>query len=158
MRRKRVLKILSFSVLISLFLIPIVFAIYRNVSNGNGTLSTATWNVSINQANENNNLSVIPAPNESTASYTINITSNSEVDAIYSIVINNLPSGVSVSIDNGEYVQETNNKIIFADVGTILYSDKDKTKKHSVTFKASSTASFVNNQEVDINVIARQSL
>ena len=157
MRKRRVLMILAITTLALLFLIPVVFALYRTSNAGNGTISTASWNVSINQLNENDYLSVVPGISESTANYAINITSNSEVDAIYSIVIDNLPTGVSVSADNGTtFTPAVNNKVIIADAGTMLYNGNPVTKRHVLIFKAASGTELVNNQAVDINVIARQ--
>lgn len=159
MQKNRVLKILSVMLLVSLFLVPIAFAMYRSVSNGNGTISTASWEVSINQLNENDYLSIIPGEDGTTASYAVNITSDSEVDAIYSFVINNLPAGVSVSADNGNtFIPSSNNKAIISDAGTILYTDTNKTKRHVLIFKADTGTALVNNQAIDINVIARQAL
>ena len=146
------------SILVILFIIPMSYAIYRSYSTGGVTIATASWNVSLNQNNVNNNLTIIPGENGTTASYTINITSNSEVDVIYSIVIENLPSGVSISLDDGSFVAANNNKVVFTDVGTILYSDANKNKSHVITIKANSNTQYVNNQEIDVNVIARQAL
>lgn len=146
------------SILVILFIIPMSYAIYRSYSTVGGNIATASWNVSLNQNNVNNNLTIIPGENGTTASYTINITSNSEVDVIYSIVIENLPSGVSISLDDGSFVAANNNKVVFTDVGTILYSDANKNKSHVITIKANSNTQYVNNQEIDVNVIARQAL
>ena len=149
---------ITISILVILFIIPMSYAIYRSYSTGGGNIATASWNVSLNQNNVNNNLTIIPGENGTTASYTINITSNSEVDVIYSIVIENLPSGVSISLDDGSFVAANNNKVVFTDVGTILYSDANKNKSHVITIKANSNTQYVNNQEIDVNVIARQAL
>ena len=146
------------SILVIFFIIPMSYAIYRSYSTVGGNIATASWNVSLNQNNVNNNLTIIPGENGTTASYTINITSNSEVDVIYSIVIENLPSGVSISLDDGSFVAATNNKVVFTDVGTILYGDANKNKSHVITIKANSNTQYVNNQEIDVNVIARQAL
>ena len=146
------------SILVILFIIPMSYAIYRSYSTVGGNIAAASWNVSLNQNNVNNNLTIIPGEAGTTASYTINITSNSEVDVIYSIVIENLPSGVSISLDDGSFVAANNNKVVFTDVGTILYSDANKNKSHVITIKANSNTQYVNNQEIDVNVIARQAL
>lgn len=146
------------SILVILFIIPMSYAIYRSYSTGGATIAAASWNVSLNQNNVNNNLTIIPGENGTTASYTINITSNSEVDVIYTIVIENLPSGVSISLDDGSFVAANNNKVVFTDVGTILYSDANKNKSHVITIKANSNTQYVNNQEIDVNVITRQAL
>ena len=87
-----------------------------------------------------------------------NITSLSEVDIIYTIVLNDVPQGVSVALDGGEFTAPTNNKIIFNEIGTIRYSDNNKTKSHILTFKAAQGTTYVANSEIDINVIARQRL
>lgn len=141
-----------------LFTIPLSYSLVKNLARTNSTINLATWNVSLNQSQENNYLSIVPNPNETTESYTVNITSQSEVDVIYSIIIENLPSGVSISLDGGTYVPASNNKVMFSDVGTIAYTDLTKTKSHTLTFKATSGASAVINQEVDVNVIVRQSI
>ncbi|MBR3161884.1 MAG: hypothetical protein IKF19_04055 [Bacilli bacterium] len=156
MRKRRVLRILSIVLLVSLFLVPIAFAIYRYGIAGDSSLSTAGWQVSINQQNENDHLSVISGQSGSTASYAVNITSNSEVDAVYSIVVNGIPTGVSVVLDGETVGNVVNNKAIFSDVGTILYNDSNKTKRHTLTFSAANNATIANNQSIDINVIARQ--
>lgn len=152
------LKMLIILFLGMIFFVGTTFSILNNSISGNGTVSLAEWSISLNQNNENNHLSIIPDPNGTTASYTLNIVSQSEVDIIYSIVIEDLPTGVSVSIDNGTFTQAINNTVTFSNFGTILYNDENKTKSHIITFKASSSAGFVNNQEVNINVIARQVL
>ena len=144
-------------VAILLIIIPITYAIFRSYTNANGSIVAATWNVTLKDSG-NNYLSIIPNSDISEASYNISITSQSQVDMVYSIIIEDLPSGVSVSLDNGDYISEINNKVIFSDVGTIAYSDNDKTKLHVISFKASGSASYVDNKEVNINVIARQLL
>lgn len=144
-------------IMIAIFLIiPSSYAIYKNIASSSKVIVTAEWDVDLNQNNINNYLSIVPEPNGTTASYALNITSQSEVDVIYSIVIRDLSDGVSVSLDNGQFIQEVNGIVTFADVSSILYSDAVKTKSHIVTFKADSTAQYVDDHEVNVNVIARQ--
>ncbi|MBQ9019120.1 MAG: hypothetical protein IJ097_02260 [Bacilli bacterium] len=156
--KDKILMIIIQILVLSFFMIPASYALYRSITNSNNSIATAEWNVVLNESQDNNYMSVIAGDSTSIASYTINITSKSEVDIIYSIVIDNLPSGVAISLDNGEFIEEVNNKVIFADVSTINYSDTNKTKSHTLTFKALSNAEYVNNEEVNINVIARQTL
>ena len=108
------------------------FAIYKNNSRANLLTTAATWDVSLN------------------------ITSQSEVDMLYNIVIDDLPSGVSVKLDNGSFIPESSGEVIFNNAGSILYSDVNKTKTHTLTFKAASGTSYVANEEININVITRQ--
>lgn len=153
LKNKKIIMIVAFLLIV----IPFSYALLRSINNANGNLVAATWNVTVNESG-NNYMSIAASPMDIEASYTIDVTSQSQVDMIYSIVIDGLPSGVSVSIDNGEFVQETNNKVTFSNVGTIAYSDTNKTKSHTLTFKATSSSNVVNEKEVDINVIARQAL
>lgn len=153
LKNKKIIMIVAFLLIV----IPFSYALLRSINNANGNLVAATWNVTVNESG-NNYMSIAASPMDIEASYTIDVTSQSQVDMIYSIVIDGLPSGVCVSINNGEFVQETNNKVTFSNVGTIAYSDTNKTKSHTLTFKATSSSNVVNEKEVDINVIARQAL
>ena len=143
------------SILVILFIIPMSYAIYRSYSTVGGTIAAASWNVSLNQNNVNNNLTIIPGTHNDT--YTLNVTNNSEVDVNYTVVISNLSPGVEVSFDNGTFQQQdVNNTITFTDVGSILYTDTNKTKTHTLTFKANTGATLVTDREVDIDVTIKQ--
>ena len=143
------------SILVILFIIPMSYAIYRSYSTGGVTIAAASWNVSLNQNNVNNNLTIIPGTHNDT--YTLNVTNNSEVDVNYTVVISNLSPGVEVSFDNGTFQQQdVNNTITFTDVGSILYTDTNKTKAHTLTFKANTGATLVTDREVDIDVTIKQ--
>ena len=133
------------------------YAIYKNSSVTNVVTTAAIWDVTLN-SNNNNTLSIVPDPDGSTATYTLNVTSQSEVDIIYNIVIDDIPSGVSVQLDNGNFMQGNNGKVIFGNAGTILYSDSSKTKTHTLTFKAAQGTPYTANEELDINVVTRQVL
>ena len=156
--KNRILIIIILVLVSSLFVIQSTFALYRMISKSTGSIATATWNVTLNQENELNNLSLIAGDENSTASYTVNITSTSQVDIIYTIVVNNIPAGVKVKLDNGEYQTPSSNKVIYADVSTINYSDENKAKSHTLTFKAENNTENLEDEELNINVIARQVL
>lgn len=156
MKKKIVLKIAIIIGILSLFLIPSTYAIFRGVIGSSSSLVLASWNTSLNESGVNNYLSIVPEPNNTDASYTLNITNNSEVDIIYTIIIDNIPTGVSVKLGNGQFVQETNHKVIFSNAGTIYYNGVSRTESCLLTFKASSSASYVNDHEIDISVIVSQ--
>ena len=143
--------------IIALLAITSTYSIYRGVVLTNGTLSLATWSVTLNQEGVNDELTIVPVNSNDT--YELNITSTSNVDIKYTIVISNLPTGVQVTLDNGTPVsQDNNNKITFSDAGTILYNDVNKTKTHILTFSAVANTTPVNSQTVSIDVIAKQIL
>ena len=156
--KKKILTIIILVLVLSFFVIKGSYALYRNIVNPSADIAAATWSVTLNQAGENNNLSVVAGEENSTASYTVSITSTSQVDIVYSIVVDDIPTGVKVKLDNGEYQTPTNNQVIYVDVSTIDYSDTDKTKSHILTFKADSNAEAALQEEININVIARQVL
>ena len=151
-------KFIILIILLTLIVIPASYAVFKKAQSGTEQADLATWTVTLSEPEESNYLSILPDPNGTNASYDINITSQAEVDIIYTIVIENLPSGVSVSLDNDSFVPEENNRVIFSDIYVIAHNANEKTKTHTLTFKADSTASYVDEQEVDINVIARQKL
>ena len=143
-------------VAIVLIIIPTAFSMYKSNTNANGTLVLAEWDVSLNQTGVNNSLTVVSGGANDT--YTLNIRSLAEVDVKYTIVISNLPAGVEVALDNGSFQSQVSNTITFTNVGTILYTDVNKTKSHLLTFKAVSGTTAVNAQAVNINVIVEQIL
>ena len=156
--RKKILTIIILVLVLSFFVIKGSYALYRNIVNPSADIAAATWSVTLNQTGENNNLSVVAGDENSTASYTVNITSISQVDIIYSIVVEDIPEGIIVKLDDGEYQTPTNGQVIYTDVSTINYSDTNKTKSHILTFKANSNAAAALQEEININVIARQVL
>lgn len=158
MIEKNKLKLAVLFLLLGIFVIPSSYAILKSYASSNATLTSATWDVSLNQNGIDEYLSILPDPNGTTASYIINITSQSEVDVMYSIELEGLPTGVSVKLDNGSFVTESSGTITFNNVGIIFYSDANKTKTHTLTFKASSSTPYVDESPIDINVITKQVL
>lgn len=156
MRNKILQKKSIVIILVLMFMIPTTYAVFKDKVLGNGSLTLAKWNVTLNQSNVNNSLSIVPEPNEMTANYTVNINSISEVSIIYSIVVDNLPSGVSVSLDGVNYEPEDNHKVVFSNIGTIPYNDATKERQHTLYFKATSNATYVDDSEVSVNVEVRQ--
>ena len=139
---------------LSLFIIPSSYSIYKSgrVSSSIGNL--ASWNVTLEQNGVNNSLSLVAGL--STATYTLNVKSLSDVDITYDVVISNLPSGVSVAFADRAAQLASNGTVTISNAGTILYSAQTKTNSHTLTFSAANNATYVNNQSVTINVIAKQ--
>ncbi len=155
MKKRAIINIIVLVFITMLLISSSSYAIYTGSTGITGNVISAEWNVSLNQENVENYLSVIPGGRTDT--YTLNIVSNSGVDVIYSIVISNLPTGISVKLDDAEnFTEQTNNNIIFSDAGSILYSGLESTKTHTLTFKAESGTQVVNEQQINIDVIVRQ--
>lgn len=134
------------------FVTSITYSLYKNSTSGTASIGAATFSVSMT-GNENA-VSIIEG--NSTFEETVTVRNDSEVDVTYSIIISNLPTGVQVSLDNEEYVTETNNKIIFEDAGTVLYGASPVS--HSLRFNAPLTVDEVSNQSIDVNVEFKQVL
>lgn len=156
--KKKTLLIVMLILVVSFFVVNGVLAIFRASANSTGNLALASWDVSLQQTGVENYISIIPGDATSTAQYTLNVRNLSEVDIIYSIIIDDVPSGVSIALDDGTFVAETNNQVIFNEVGTIHYSDQNKTKSHTLTFKGDYTAAYATDEEINVNVLARQIL
>ena len=156
--KKTIIKrfILIISILLILYAIR-TFALYRNASQGSGSIAAATWSVTRSQSQSGDSIDVIPGG--ITDTYTLTVQSNSEVDVEYKIVINNLPSGIEVDLDNTGYLTPTSGTLTIQNANTIInYNDVSKTKNHTLTFRAISGASFVSNQEIDIDVEFKQAM
>ena len=158
-KRKKMIFVIMFIGIVSFLVIPYSFAIYRKSTSSQGSITSATWNVFLTQNGVADHLSVVAGTNGTTASYPLNISNNSQVDVVYTIEITGLSRDVSVSVDDGNtFIKENNGQVTFTDVGTISYVNGGNTITKTLIFKAASTAEFVNNNAVDINVIARQAL
>ena len=78
-------KSLIIVLMLSLTVIPLSYAIFKNIVFVDGTLATAIWNVTLVQDGIDNDLTVVPGSSDAT--YTLNIKSLSEVDVKYSITL-----------------------------------------------------------------------
>ena len=133
------------------------FAIFRGSGSGTGSVRTATWSISRSQSSSGDSLEVIPEL--STDVYNLTVTSASEVDVVYTVIISNLPTGVEVSLDNGTYQPSSNGTVRISNAQTVInYNDAVKTKNHTLTFRATSSAQVVSDQEIDVDVEFKQSI
>lgn len=138
-------------------IIATTFAIFRSHGSATGTINAATWSISRSQSASGDSLSVIPELASDV--YNLTVTSNSEVDVVYTIIVSNLPTGVEVSLDNGTYQTPTSGTVRISNAQTVInYNDTVKTKNHTLTFRATSSAQVVSEQEIDVDVEFKQSL
>ena len=142
--------------ILSFFVVPQTLSLLRSATTASGGLALADWNASIVDSGSNDTLVIVPETYN--ANYILSVRSVSEVDVKYSIVITNLTAGVEVSLDGGSFQTQVNNTITFTNVGTILYTDNSKIRTHTLTFRAVSGATYVNDRTVDINAVFEQIL
>ena len=157
MKKKLLWKPIVIVLIVSLLVITSSYSLLRGRSSGSGNLSLAKWNFTLTEDDDVDLLTVVPVTGD--ADYTFSVSSASEVDVRYTIVVSNLPDGVKVSLDGETPLpQDDNHTVSFTDIGTILYTDSVKTKTHTLTFSAVANTIPVNAQEINIDVIANQIL
>lgn len=135
---------------------PKTLAMFRSEKNGNVNLKLAEWNVEVNKTSQEDSIDLVSGVTNQ--SYTLKVKNISEVDIDYKIIINNLPTGVEVSLDGGNFQIPDNGTIIFENVDKILYTDNSKEKSHTLEFKSNVGTEEVSNREINIKVIAKQKL
>ena len=152
-------KLLIFVCILMVFVflvIPLSRAIFKSISGGTGTISTAAWDVAIDQTGLSS--SVITAKGDANGTdFTLKLVSESEVDVTYSITISNIPSNVDVKLNGGTFQTPTNGTITFTDAGTINYTGSPVEVTRTITFKANGSATLVNAQQVTVSVDFKQS-
>ncbi len=141
--------------LLSVFCIPSTLGVYKKSTSTTGVVTVASWDVSLNQTGVNNNVRVVAGDANGTT-YTLKVRSDSEVDTAYDVIISNVPSDVEVKFGNRAFQQPINNTVRISNAGTILYSASNKENTHTIVFKASTGATSVNNQTVNIDVDFKQ--
>lgn len=139
--------------LISIFSIPSALGIYKNTANTSGSLSSADWDVSLNQTGISGSVTAVVGSTNGT--YVLKVVSESEVDTAYSITVSGVPSGVDVSLsgyNNDAFQTPVSGSTTFANAGVIAYTGQREEVTRTLTFRANSGATLVNNQTVTISV------
>ena len=147
------IEILILLYLVCSFCVPSSLGILKNESSSSKTVNAANLQVALNQTGISGNISAEAGGSD--GSYLLKVVSNSEVDVIYSVTVSNIPSGVTVKLDNDGF-KPYSSSVTFTDVGTINYSDQNHEKTHTLYFKADSNAALINNQTVNIDVDFKQ--
>ena len=156
MNKKNILIVLLL-LLLSTTIIYETYSIYRKENNGGASLRASIWNVELNQEGESGNINLVSGTNNQ--DYILKIESTSEVDVSYKIEVSNVPTGLEISLDGGNFKpSNSNNKIIFDNAGKILYTDTNKEKTHTLTFKSNLGTQVENNRKIKIDVIAQQEI
>ena len=157
MKNKSAKFILLLIMLTIVFCAVQTFAILRKSASSSGSLDAATWSVTRSVSSSSDSIDITKG--STTDNYLLTVQSSSEVDVTYSIIINNLPTGVEVDLDNsGNYRTPSNGMLIISPAGTINYNDSVKTKNHTLTFRATNAATPVTDQEINIDVEFKQDI
>ena len=150
--KKEIILVLFLSLLL---IIPSSLGIFKRSANVPTVFPVANWDVNMT-TNSASSMQLL-ANTTSTSSYTITVTSDSEVDTKYSIIVSNIPSGVQVELDGGGF-EPYSSTVTFPNVGTILYGANPNTATHTLTFRANTGATPVSNQAVNVDVEFKQDI
>lgn len=154
-RKKFLTFLLIYFVLVTSNFSILTLSKYVGIIGKSGTATVAKWEVSTDTSdNTSDTLNMIIGNTQE--SYIIKITSTSDVKAIYSITLSNLPSGLEVMLDNGNYQTQVNNTITFNNVGYINANDTTRTKTHTLTFNVPIGTSSIDASNIDIDVVFNQ--
>ena len=146
-KRTIIFLILTMAIFSSTYLL----AKYTSSFDGSDNAKVAKWNVSYNTNNLSGDvLNLISG--DGPTSYTISVTSTSEVSAKYSIILSNVPSKLEVKLDNGTYTTPTNNRVEFSNAGSFVGTDINRTFTHTLTFNAPLEADIVNTSTIGIDI------
>ena len=153
-RKKKliVFLIVFFLVFLSCVMVNRTFASYRSNIITSGETDAAKWELLV----EGDRNSIDLVPGGSSVSYILSVTSKSEVSSTYSIIIDNLPNGVQIALDEGDYVDPVDGIITFTDCGRFNATDSFINNEHRITFRATSSSGNVFNRELNIDIDVKQ--
>ncbi len=152
-KRLIIFTIVFFLVCASYYYINYTLSKYKTNVIHSGETSIAKWEIIIDDG-ASNNIELLLGGDS--VSYTLSITSKSEVAQTYSILFSNLPDHVAIAVDDGEYVTSSGGNISFIDVGEFPANSSNVNHLHTLHFKALSTAEAISNVDINLEVKSTQ--
>ena len=143
-------------VLLLLVSVPPTYSMLKSSKPSSAVLSTAIWDVAMTEGADNE--LTIRAKEQQNDSYTFKVSSSSEVDVTYDVIISNVPDKVQVKLDDGEFLGTETGEITINNAGTILYGSGDNENEHTLTFKALEGATPVVDANIGLKVVISQVL
>lgn len=150
LKKKFIVFFYIYALILSSFFITKTFSKYSSNYVENANVEVAKWDVSANLPDAD--ITIAPV---SENTYTLTVTSNSEVSLSYSIKISNLSKNTYVVIDNDRY-SNGENIFTFSNYGNININDQSKTKTHILKFISTPAVTEATNRIVKIEVIFTQ--
>ena len=147
LKNKFLLIVILLAVLVS---IPNALSMYKSNARANFGISVARWSVS--SQSDSDNISFISG--NGVSSYNLTVTSTSDVSVKYSIELSDIPNGVLVKLDDGDYQTPVHGKVKFTDVSTLLMNNDQNS--HVLTFTA--PVGVTANNDMSIDVIFEQNV
>ena len=120
--------------------------------SGEGSLSVAKWDISVDGAGNG----VVLVAGGPVKTYTLTVTNDSDVACDYIIELSNIPNGVWVGLDENELQEpDADGKVSFTDIGNTL-DLSNRTKEHKLKFSAELESDAVSDDNIDVNVLFTQ--
>ena len=121
------------------------------------SLQVAKWDVSAVGKSYKNIWIVSGNSITNKQNYYIDVTSNSEVAADYSIVISGINADIKASIDGGAYISAVGGKITLTNANcTFDANDTTPTHTHKITFMAPDGISAADKHDITLDVVFLQ--
>ena len=117
--------------LVVLYFTSISISRFMSEANGSGDSVVARWHVEADIDTEE--VDLINGANMCTC--TLTVLSTSEISCTYSVVLSNIPDGLEVAIDEGEFVTPTDNIASFENVGAFS-TNNEVANEHTLKFRA----------------------
>ena len=96
--------------------------------------------------------------NVTSVNYMFSATSTSNVACDYSIILSNIPNGITVKIDNSQIYTPTNGELLIENLGGFEVDSLNTTHEHILTFISNSGITVSNGIELDLQVDIKQRL
>ena len=154
LKRRFINFLLVYFLLYTSYFSLITLSQYIDMTEKNGSVSIAKWEVELDNTISNSSLDIVHG-NDS-QSYIFKVISKSEVAAKYSIKLSNLPEGIKVSIDNKEFYNPIDNQLIFDNVGSFIANDSNSIHEHIITFSMPLDSIIEGIKDVNFDLILEQ--
>lgn len=148
-KRKYVIFLVLYFIFFSFYFTSNTLSKYIGRSYGNGSITTAKWEIGIDDGGAQKNFSIISGDS---VNYTLIVKSSSEVANTYTITLSNVPADVLVSIDGNTPMTPTNGIVAFPNEFSFDASTSEVTRSHTLSFNTTPQTNAVTNNEIGIQV------
>ena len=148
-RRRLIIFVLVYLIFITAYLSVNTLSKYVGISSGSGNIQVAKWEVSAISDSEDT-MNIIAE--NTTAAYEVKISSTSEVGCTYSILIENVPDGVKIKIDDESAIAPSDGTITFENCGHFDANSQGTVLTHTLTVEADVSAGEINDEELNVDI------
>lgn len=156
-KRKIFIFILVYGLIITSYFSLRTFSKFISVANNKtGTKDVAKWDVTLDTSSAANSIDLVSGNTTNTQDYILTVSSLSDVAVECELVVSNLPTGVSMKIDNDVEYTQSSGIIRVNNFCTFVANDSNTDKSYILTFIAPLNSNVVSNRTININVSCKQ--